>query len=65
METMSAQKLLNTQEMTNTACQMTKRDEVFSFCGMWTPAEAKEFENRISDFERIDTNDFQRNMNFK
>jgi hypothetical protein len=37
-----------------------KRNEVYSFCGMWTTAEAKDFEKRIEDFELIDTQDWQK-----
>ncbi|GHV83148.1 hypothetical protein AGMMS50212_04880 [Spirochaetia bacterium] len=32
-----------------------KRKEVFSFCGIWTEQEGKDFEKRIADFECIDT----------
>jgi hypothetical protein len=48
---------LLTSVLRDSVYKQTKRDEVFSFCGIWTPSEAKAFEERITDFERIEVED--------
>jgi hypothetical protein len=46
--------------ITEETYQDEKRTEVYSFCGMWSATEAKDFEKRIEDFEQIDTQDWQK-----
>jgi hypothetical protein len=55
MDRTAVPRVLNTSVLQDGVYKQTKRDEVFAFCGIWTPSEAQAFEERLADFECVDT----------
>jgi hypothetical protein len=55
MDSTVMSRVLNTAVLQDSAYKQTKRDEVFAFCGIWTPSEAQAFEERLADFECDET----------